>query len=1091
VEFVVLGQVEARADGRALALGGPKQRAVLAMLLLDANRPVSRDQLIDGLWGESPPRTATHTLDDYVSKLRRVLGGRIERRAAGYVLNVEPGELDLERFERLLEAGLLARARSDAANASAVLADALALWRGRPLGGVEHEPFAEPEASRLEERRLLAVEERIDADLDLGHGPALVTELEQLVADHPFQERLVGQLMLALYRGGRQSAALEAYRAARRRFAGELGIEPGPQLGQLERQILEHDPALVAVPRRKDRSRRRRVRFRTAAAAAIVAVGVGGLVAAVRSSSKPAAAASPSAGLVRVDASSSAAKPVAPIAGSPSSIATGAGWLWVGDTTRDALLKVDPNTGTQNDFIPLSEQPGNIAVAKRSVWVASTSAPLLWEIDAATDATTKTIGLPGVASALAFADGALWVGDPAGEAVLRVAPESGDVVRRVMVGIQPSAIVAGAGKLWVSGFDAGSVVPVDPQSNTAGVPIQVGRGPDALAFLDGRLWVANRLDGTVSRVDPNSGVVEPTLATGSGPSGLSVADGSVWVSNEFSGTVSRIDATRGTAAPAIAVGGDPVAVAARGSSVWAATRPRLLHRGGTLVLLDMTRFRSIDPQIDNEAPPAEFLGLVNDTLVAYDHTSGPEGLQLVPDLALAIPQETDGGRSYSFTLRKERYSTGRKLEATDFVRSMERLFRIGSPGAETFDHVVGARACMAHPTRCRLASGVIADNATRTVTFRLSTPDPDFLYKLADGLVVPIPPGTPMHDIGARPIPGTGPYAIAAVGRHRIKFTRNRRFSEWSHFAQPDGNPDRIEFRFGKTPRREAAIVGHGGADWSGDLFAHIQKVAARDGARTHSNVFPTLAWIDINTHDPPFDDIRARRALNFAVDRGAVVRASGGASAAAPSCQTIPPGEPGYRPYCPYTFEPSPTGRWNGPDLRIARDLVTASGTRGETVTIWDRVDTGKAEAAVPILVRALRQLGYRPRVRVLSTKSFDRTTVAQRAAVDLMPVAFGPDYPSAAESYSLFLACGGASNWRQFCDPRLDAEARRAEALRLTDPTRSSLMWQRLDRQLTNRAVWVPLASPRIIDIVSKRLRDYQFSPVYHFLPAQAALR
>src|SRR6266852_3958136 len=198
-----MGPLEVRDDGRRLALGGPKQRAVLAMLLLDANRPVSRDRLIDRLWGESPPPSAAHTLDDYVSRLRRTLGaGRIERGPAGYLIRVEPDELDLERFEALLEQGRSAAAAGDVAQASAVLGQALDLWRGR--------------------------------------GGELVGELERLVAEHPFRERPVGQLMLSLYRAGRQADALAAYQAFRLRFAEELGLEPSSALRALERRMLEH-----------------------------------------------------------------------------------------------------------------------------------------------------------------------------------------------------------------------------------------------------------------------------------------------------------------------------------------------------------------------------------------------------------------------------------------------------------------------------------------------------------------------------------------------------------------------------------------------------------------------------------------------------------------------------------------------------------------------------------------------------------------------------------------------------------------------------------------------------------------------------------
>jgi DNA-binding SARP family transcriptional activator len=245
VEFLVLGPLEARVDGRALPLGGPKQRALLALLVLNRNEVVSRDRLIDSLWGERAPESAQRSLDTYVSRLRSLLGAdRIERRPPGYLLRVEPGELDFERFEALLEQGRSAAAADDPTTAGDLLGDALALWRGCALADVASEPPLRIEAERLEERRLLALEGRIDAELALGRGPELLGELEQLVSEHPFRQRLLRQLMLSLYRAGRPADALAAYQAFRRRFAEEVGLEPSAELRALERRILEQDATL-------------------------------------------------------------------------------------------------------------------------------------------------------------------------------------------------------------------------------------------------------------------------------------------------------------------------------------------------------------------------------------------------------------------------------------------------------------------------------------------------------------------------------------------------------------------------------------------------------------------------------------------------------------------------------------------------------------------------------------------------------------------------------------------------------------------------------------------------------------------------------
>src|SRR5215831_11160878 len=245
MEFGVLGPVEVRVDGEPIVLGGPKPRALLAMLLLRANEVVSRDRLIEGLWGAEPPASADHGLDDYVSRLRRVVGAdRIERRAPGYLVRVLPDELDLDRFDGLVRQGREAVARGDPAEAALLLRAGLACWRGPALADVAYEPFAAAEAARLDDRRLSVLEDRFEADLDCGLGGELVDEIEPLVREHPDRERLVAELMIALYRCGRQARALELYRATRRRLVDELGLEPGPQLQELERRILNNDPTL-------------------------------------------------------------------------------------------------------------------------------------------------------------------------------------------------------------------------------------------------------------------------------------------------------------------------------------------------------------------------------------------------------------------------------------------------------------------------------------------------------------------------------------------------------------------------------------------------------------------------------------------------------------------------------------------------------------------------------------------------------------------------------------------------------------------------------------------------------------------------------
>jgi DNA-binding SARP family transcriptional activator len=239
MEFRILGPLEAREDGVVLALGGARQRALLAVLLLRANEVVSIEGLIDALW-EDPPARATKAVQVYVSRLRKALGGSVPTsRPRGYVLELEPEQFDLARFQQLLE-----EARRDPPGAADKLKEALSLWRGPALAEFASEPFARVERLRLEELRLEALEERIDAELALGRHASVAGELETLVASEPLRERLRGQLMLALYRCGRQAEALAAFRQGRSKLVEELGIEPGRRLRELEQAILRQDPAL-------------------------------------------------------------------------------------------------------------------------------------------------------------------------------------------------------------------------------------------------------------------------------------------------------------------------------------------------------------------------------------------------------------------------------------------------------------------------------------------------------------------------------------------------------------------------------------------------------------------------------------------------------------------------------------------------------------------------------------------------------------------------------------------------------------------------------------------------------------------------------
>ncbi len=550
MEFEILGPVVVRRDGVDLAVGGRKPRVLLALLLLHANEVVSRDALIEGLWGESAPATAPHTLDNYISRLRGTLGrDRIQTRPPGYVLRVDSVEFDLERFQALALQGRNELAAGSFAEASARLGEALEIWRGAALADLIYESSIGFEAERLEDLRLAVIEDRVEADLSLGRGPELVTELERLYGRHPLRERLVGQLMRALYRSGRQPAALDVYREARHRLADELGLEPSPQLQQLQGQILRHDLSLRTEAGRKNAASEPRLarllsrRRTTTGLLVLLAISiVAGALVTLMTRSTPARAVADANQLVLLREHDGAVVSTLAQTSTPAALASAGQSIWVAASNENAVIRVDPS-GQRTDRVPLPVQPGEVVVGGGAVWVSSTAGGTVTRIDPSTDAVTKTVHLGATPGGMCFCFGALWVVDPGGHAVLRLDAASGRETRSITVpGSTPTSITGGRRALWIASYDAGTVTEMEPRTGSPVNVIHVGQGPSSLAYGSGSLWVANTLDGTVSQIDATSGSVVRTIPTGSSPSAVTFARGALWVADAFSATVSQITA---------------------------------------------------------------------------------------------------------------------------------------------------------------------------------------------------------------------------------------------------------------------------------------------------------------------------------------------------------------------------------------------------------------------------------------------------------------------------------------------------------------------------------------------------------------------
>jgi YVTN family beta-propeller protein len=1103
LEFRILGPLDVRVDGVAVSVGGPKQRALLALLLLHANQVVSRDRLIDQLVPDRAGKAAADVLNVQVSRLRKSLeaadaaGPRLVARSPGYLLRVEPGELDFDRFEQLVRESRAAREQNDLVSAAELLRAALSLWRGRPLADLEYEPFALTEVERLEELRLGAVEDRFDVELARGRHGELVPELELLVHEHPSRERLLAQLMVSLYRSGRQTDALDAFQAARRRLVEELGLEPGPGLQELQRRILEQDPTLAAPSRFPPIPTSRAGRQRSLALVVALVVLVAGVFLLSAGAGNQKALPAGASGVVAVQTASDRRTVATPLAGFPGSVADGAGSVWVADPGVSAVWRVDAKSGGKADRIPLGGEPGSIVYGDGAVWVASTTSSTVTRIDPATEQVAPSIHLPG-ANPVAIAYGAhrVWVADSVERELFEIDPASDALKRTWQLDLQPSALTTGDGAVWVAGYNDATVEKLDPASGKVIGRVHVGDGPVALTFAFGSLWVANSLDSTVSRVNPTTLAVRAPIAVGSGPAALLAGRGAVWVANQYSGTVSRIAPRGDRVRASVAVGGTPTSLTLSGGRLWVgvAANPGS-HRGGTLVIVTTTKFSttsneisSIDPAFYDQANPPQFMGLAYDSLVTFQQTSGAAGLRLVPDLALSIPAASDGGKTYTFRIRPGiRYSDGQPLRPDDFRRAIERLFAVNSPGTSSFKALVGGGICPPIPDHC---PAIGTDDRTGTVTFHLSAPDSDFLYGLAQSYAAPIPPGTPDRETGSRTVPGTGPYKIVSISSTKVRFVRNPFFHEWSHAAQPDGNPNSIVWRALPSTHDAVAAVEQGRADW---LYFHIQphayqQLELQDPAQLHSNPLPVVDFAGFDTQIPPFNDVRVRQALNYAIDRNKIVQLYGGPSLATPTCQPIAPLLPGYKRYCPYTLHPNPNGAYSGPDMARARQLVAESGTRGETINLLGDPDIGVPPATVPLyFASVLRSLGYRVHTYLVPFNRIMQLGVAPQIAVN---GDWTPAYPDPSSYIPSFLSCAGGNNWGGYCNPTVDREMQQAQRLDLTNPPKARAVWETIDRQLTNTAAWVPTVTYPEIELTSRRLHNYQYNPVWGFLADQSSI-
>lgn len=567
MEFRILGPLEVVSAGNALPLGGTKQRALLALLLVHRNELVSIDRIVDELWGEHPPPTAAKNVQVYVSHLRKALGAdALETTPPGYTLRLADAELDAQQAERILaEApGLPTPERIE------LLQTALGLWRGPPLAELASLDFARAETARLEQLRLQLLKRRLDAELELGRHADVLLELERLVAAHPLDERLRRQLMLALYQSGRQADALAAFRDARRVLRDDLGLEPDEELRELERRILAHDPSLrppvpapTAVPaggtRQEEHHRRLPRPLVIGAALVALAALLAAVLALARDEPNAAELSVPANSIAVVDADREVLVAAIPVGRGPDNVVAGAGAVWVANVVEQTLSRIDPETLRVTKTVGLGFEPTDLAADDDHVWVAGGYDHALWRVDRDGMVRLKLSfveqlgplppGFERGAAGVAVGANSVWLSH--GDEVTELDPTTGAVRRTVRAGGRWHPEIAVDRQLWVG---VNNSIGPGPNTGLDRVDLVAGRRVDHVRLLNDTteivlayqsVLVAIEVADAVWELDSASGLVQRIFRAGDSPVGLVFIEDSLWVTTQVDGELRRIDVHSG------------------------------------------------------------------------------------------------------------------------------------------------------------------------------------------------------------------------------------------------------------------------------------------------------------------------------------------------------------------------------------------------------------------------------------------------------------------------------------------------------------------------------------------------------------------
>lgn len=761
----------------------------------------------------------------------------------------------------------------------------------------------------------------------------------------------------------------------------------------------------------------------------------------------------------------------------PIAAAAGFGSVWTANADDNSVTRVDTKTHALRT-IGVGASPSAIAVGPDSVWVANGNSGTVSRIDPGTN-TPQTIPAGSAPAGVVVAHGSVWVTNSRDGTVSRIDPSLNRVVESIDVGDTPRGIGAGR-DIWVANSASNTVSRINGSGkiHTVSAPIDVGRGPLGVAVAGDGVWVTNALDGTVTRIPTSGTSVAGTVGVGDLPGQPAVADDHIWITRQATDKLVELDSDLRGIARTVPLGPDAGGLVASAGKLWVTTTTNpVLHRGGTLHVLD-TDPGSVDPTHVETPEQSHALTGSYDALVGNRHAGGIDGTALVPDLATALPEPTDAGRTYTFQLRTGvRWSDGRPLTVFDVQRGIARGIAYRNTGLAP--QIVGGDSC--GPSRSEVR-GVTVDPATRTVRINLVRPDGSFLGNLAN--VPAVPADTPLAKHKRRIVAATGPYRIARyTPGKRVVLVRNRFFHEWSPAAQPDGFPDRIDWEIIAEGVKNKILpaVASGHSDWADARDEDkLDAMQARFGNRVHLMPNLTTHGLFLNTRIRPFNDVRVRRALALAVDRQAIADAWNESV----TCQFLPPNFPGYRPYCPYTLRADDTGRWTAPDLEKARRLVRGLDKSG-VITI---PSARNGAAGLRHVVAALHALGYRARLSIYrgSVYKYFEYVADSRNRIQAGFYGWVIGNGGVGPYFSLwgcdaFVPNDGVNNLNPagFCDPTIDRLAQQAGQLQASSPAPANRLGTQIDRLMVRAVPWIPLTNDTATDVVSRRVHNYQRSP------------